>query len=63
MTTHSGADGLGAAGLRFEREGPIGWCIIDRPEARNAFTPTKGDDQNQNFGRFISSTATRTWPR
>ena len=36
MTTHSGADGLGAAGLRFEREGPIGWCIIDRPEARNA---------------------------
>jgi enoyl-CoA hydratase/carnithine racemase len=30
---------LGAAGLRFEREGVIGWCIIDRPEARNAFTP------------------------
>src|SRR5438552_1133732 len=32
-------DNLGAAGLRFEREGVIGWCIIDRPEARNAFTP------------------------
>ncbi|MCX4095908.1 enoyl-CoA hydratase/isomerase family protein [Nocardia sp. alder85J] len=32
-------DDLGAAGLRFEREGPIGWCIIDRPEARNALTP------------------------
>src|SRR4051812_37460316 len=31
--------GLGAAGLRFERDGVIGWCIIDRPEARNAFTP------------------------
>jgi enoyl-CoA hydratase/carnithine racemase len=30
---------LGAAGLRFEREGPIAWCIIDRPEARNALTP------------------------
>lgn len=30
---------LGAAGLRFEREGVIGWCVIDRPEARNAFTP------------------------
>ena len=29
---------LGAAGLRFEREGVIGWCIIDRPEARNALT-------------------------
>jgi enoyl-CoA hydratase/carnithine racemase len=32
-------DDLGAAGLRFEREGPIGWCVIDRPEARNALTP------------------------
>ncbi len=31
-------DDLGAAGLRFEREGVIGWCIIDRPEARNALT-------------------------
>jgi enoyl-CoA hydratase/carnithine racemase len=31
-------DDLGAAGLRFERDGVIGWCIIDRPEARNAFT-------------------------
>ncbi len=29
---------LGAAGLRFERQGVIGWCIIDRPEARNALT-------------------------
>jgi enoyl-CoA hydratase len=32
-------DDLGASGLRFERDGVIGWCIIDRPEARNAFTP------------------------
>jgi len=32
-------DDLGAAGLRFGRDGPIGWCIIDRPEARNALTP------------------------
>src|SRR4029077_5373903 len=32
-------DDLGAAGLRFERDGVIVWCIIDRPEARNAFTP------------------------
>jgi enoyl-CoA hydratase len=31
-------DDLGAAGLRFEREGVIGWCVIDRPEARNALT-------------------------
>nr|WP_018638383.1 hypothetical protein [Parafrankia elaeagni] len=22
---------LGAAGLRFERDGAIGWCVIDRP--------------------------------
>jgi enoyl-CoA hydratase len=33
------ADDLGAAGLRFEREGTVAWCIIDRPHARNAFTP------------------------
>src|SRR5580658_10188015 len=30
---------LGAAGLRFEREGAVAWCVIDRPHARNAFTP------------------------
>ncbi|HWF16353.1 MAG TPA: enoyl-CoA hydratase/isomerase family protein [Acidimicrobiales bacterium] len=30
---------LGAGGLRFEQEGPIAWCVIDRPEARNALTP------------------------
>src|SRR5436309_10132529 len=29
----------GTSGRRFERDGPIGWCIIDRPAARNAFTP------------------------
>jgi enoyl-CoA hydratase len=33
------ADDLGAAGLRFERDGVVAWCIIDRPGARNAFTP------------------------
>ncbi len=33
------ADDLGAAGLRFERDGAVGWCIIDRPSARNALTP------------------------
>jgi enoyl-CoA hydratase len=32
-------DNLGAGGLRFEREGSIGWLYIDRPHARNAFTP------------------------
>ena len=30
---------LGAAGLRLERDGPIAWCVIDRPTARNALTP------------------------
>lgn len=34
-----GPDDLGAAGLRLERDGVIAWCVIDRPEARNAFTP------------------------
>jgi enoyl-CoA hydratase/carnithine racemase len=32
-------DELGAAGLKFERDGVIGWCVIDRPAARNALTP------------------------
>src|SRR3954451_24511840 len=30
---------LGTTNLHFEREGSIGWCIIDRPQARNALTP------------------------
>src|SRR4051794_14059616 len=30
---------LGTSSLRFEREGPIAWCVIDRPQARNALTP------------------------
>jgi enoyl-CoA hydratase/carnithine racemase len=30
---------LGTPALRFEREGSIAWCVIDRPEARNALTP------------------------
>jgi enoyl-CoA hydratase/carnithine racemase len=30
---------LGTSGLRFERDGPIAWCTIDRPAARNALTP------------------------
>jgi enoyl-CoA hydratase/carnithine racemase len=33
------ADDLGTSGLRLEREGAIAWCTIDRPSARNAFTP------------------------
>ena len=33
------ADDLGTSGLRLEREGSIASCIIDRPSARNAFTP------------------------
>jgi len=32
-------DVLGTAMLRLEREGPIAWCVIDRPQARNALTP------------------------
>jgi enoyl-CoA hydratase/carnithine racemase len=32
-------DYLGTPYLRFERRGAIGWCIVDRPEARNALTP------------------------
>jgi enoyl-CoA hydratase/carnithine racemase len=35
VTTHN----LGTKALRFEREGSIAWCTIDRPSARNALTP------------------------
>ncbi len=31
-------DDLGTPHLRLERRGPLAWCIIDRPEARNALT-------------------------
>jgi enoyl-CoA hydratase/carnithine racemase len=30
---------LGTNNLRFEKEGPVAWVYIDRPAARNAFTP------------------------
>src|SRR6188508_188452 len=32
-------DDLGTPSLRFEREGSIAWCTINRPSARNALTP------------------------
>ena len=32
-------DWLGTPYLKFERQGPIAVCTIDRPEARNAMTP------------------------
>lgn len=31
---------LGTKNLKLEREGPILWCTIDRPHARNALTPS-----------------------
>ena len=31
---------LGTRNLRLEAEGPILWCTIDRPKARNAITPS-----------------------
>ena len=33
------SDELGTPNLRLERRGPVAWCTIDRPSARNAFTP------------------------
>ncbi len=32
-------DSLGTNSLRFDREGSLAWCTIDRPSARNALTP------------------------
>lgn len=31
-------DDLGTPDLRFERNGALAWCVIDRPQARNALT-------------------------
>ena len=31
-------DNLGTPYLRFERVGSVGWCTVDRPDARNALT-------------------------
>src|SRR5574341_2468872 len=36
--THHATDDLGTPYLRFERVGSVGWCTVDRPEARNALT-------------------------
>ncbi|HEX4244818.1 MAG TPA: enoyl-CoA hydratase/isomerase family protein [Acidimicrobiales bacterium] len=30
---------LGTSNLRLDSHGPIAWCVIDRPHARNALTP------------------------
>jgi enoyl-CoA hydratase len=30
---------LGTSALRMEQDGPLVWCVIDRPSARNALTP------------------------
>lgn len=29
---------LGTKNLRFERRGPLGWCVVDNPERRNALS-------------------------
>src|SRR5260370_7587630 len=31
-------DDLGTPYLRFERQGPLAWCVVDRPDSRNALT-------------------------
>jgi enoyl-CoA hydratase/carnithine racemase len=36
--TGLGPDDLGTPYLRFERRGPLGYVIVDRPDARNALT-------------------------
>ncbi|MFM8302933.1 MAG: enoyl-CoA hydratase/isomerase family protein [Actinomycetota bacterium] len=36
--TPAAGDDLGTPFLRFERRGPLGYVIVDRPEARNALT-------------------------
>jgi enoyl-CoA hydratase/carnithine racemase len=31
-------DDLGTPYLKFERRGPLAWCVVDRPDSRNALT-------------------------
>ncbi|RAY16570.1 enoyl-CoA hydratase/isomerase family protein [Actinomadura craniellae] len=31
-------DDLGTPYLRFDRRGPLAWCVVDRPDSRNALT-------------------------
>lgn len=37
-TSDPGPDHLGTPYLRFERRGPLGYVVVDRPQARNALT-------------------------
>lgn len=46
------ADDMGTPHLRFERRGPVAWCTIDRPEARNALTRA----MYQGLGRALQRT-------
>ena len=39
MTAAVSAYNVGTSSLKLAREGPILWCTIDRPHARNALTP------------------------
>jgi enoyl-CoA hydratase len=38
MSTRLEGDDLGTPYLRFERHGPLAWCVVDRPDSRNALT-------------------------
>jgi enoyl-CoA hydratase len=44
---------LGTPDLRLERDGPIAWCVVDRPGARNALTPA----MYRGIGRALELTA------
>ena len=50
---------LGTKNLRLEADGPILWCIIDRPQARHALTPalvaTGPECTSSSFMRACSS--------
>jgi len=52
---------LGTSALRFEREGLIAWCVIDRPAARNALTPGMYYGIKRAVNLVITSPLTWVW--
>ena len=52
---------LGAAGLRFEREGVVAWCVIDRPASQERLHA--GHVLRHQASRRHRQRRIRTWPR
>lgn len=43
---------MSAEAVRYERDGPVGWIVLDRPEARNALNAAVRNDLWRQFTRL-----------